>query len=819
MSESIPNNSYKYTKHEKNTKFLVTHSWSNETASITKGEFLYFLKDNSKNPGWLLVNREGYDTPETTKLTDRFWAPENYLELTGHSKNNKSMDNQPVPRERRSTLNSGELNRELNREVNQAINKTSNQANNYEIFQPNLDSQSESDMETLTSTPVPVPRKRKSIKMPKPLQHTGTLHEKPGKTIENVTERLETFGIELNSFSEVKSSTPAPPPPPDVSLKPKLNQNISLSSHNTPVNGPDDRFDYSIEEYLDNTNNGNITDLGSRSISMDSLVDLIPQPVTAPVRTNSPPTFGHSQINRDRHTFAHNNHSPITVQTRDLSTQNRFKSSRPVSSFIDSTKIIVPATSSVQTLTTQLQNSQINLKHSPTLPASQAQSAYSKLHKEGFLKWRSIRAKSGELIKNSGWNQNWTSLGLRQNSESKVVFQLVFYNRKKAKADNDKENSPKTCFILKDITVQWLTKNTPDSDLKTKKPHVFTLTRGYDKAKIALSFETQNESEDWHRYVTGITLPDGENFAQSIKNSKSRTLDSLSESSSRVVLNGSQKTLPRNLKISPQESTNPPLPVSHSRENSDNSSDRISATRFQTAISFLTNFFSRRPNNHQQAIKHLIEHRFFGMNVHENVAEETSEAAKTFLTRLSSVIESHKGDGGGLSTEGLYRINAEVTKVQKYRLIIDQNSGDPDVYSKELSKEENIHNLTGLLKSFFREMSENLIPNDFLFLFNSIHEENLSLDKLDQRVYEDIFSKLPVLGQELLILLFNHLRIIIETKHNAMDQANVARIFGPTLCDIMPEDISDHAKMQRSSVYANNLIDAMLTLDFLKLLE
>ena len=205
--------------------------------------------------------------------------------------------------------------------------------------------------------------------------------------------------------------------------------------------------------------------------------------------------------------------------------------------------------------------------------------------------------------------------------------------------------------------------------------------------------------------------------------------------------------------------------------------------------------------------------------MHENVAEETSEAAKTFLTRLFTVIESHKGDGGGLSTEGLYRINAEVTKVQKYRLIIDQNPGDPDVYCKELRKEENIHNLTGLLKSFFREMSANLIPNDFLFLFNSIHEENLSVDKLDEKVHKEIFSKLPMLGQELLILLFNHLRTIIDAKHNAMDQSNVARIFGPTICDIMPEDISDHAKMQRSSVYANNLVDAMLTPDFLNLLK
>ena len=53
-------------------------------------------------------------------------------------------------------------------------------------------------------------------------------------------------------------------------------------------------------------------------------------------------------------------------------------------------------------------------------------------------------------------------------------------------------------------------------------------------------------------------------------------------------------------------------------------------------------------------------------------------------------IELHKGDGGGLSTEGLYRINAEVTKVQKYRLIIDQNPGDPDIYCKELRKEDNI---------------------------------------------------------------------------------------------------------------------------------
>ena len=211
------------------------------------------------------------------------------------------------------------------------------------------------------------------------------------------------------------------------------------------------------------------------------------------------------------------------------------------------------------------------------------------------------------------------------------------------------------------------------------------------------------------------------------------------------------------------------------------------------------------------------------MNVHENVSKEISVAAKTFLQRLSLIIESHKGDGRGLSTEGLYRINAEVTKVQKYRLIIDQNPNNPDVYCNQLKKEDNIHNLTGLLKSFFREMSTNLIPNDFLFVFNSIQEEHdnkkLNSDQFNKKVHKEIFSKLPELAQELLGLLFSHLINIVDNKENAMDQANVARIFGPTLCDIMPQDMTDHAKMQRSSVYANNLIDAMLTPAFLKLLD
>ena len=98
-------------------------------------------------------------------------------------------------------------------------------------------------------------------------------------------------------------------------------------------------------------------------------------------------------------------------------------------------------------------------------------------------------------------------------------------------------------------------------------------------------------------------------------------------------------------------------------------------------MAVLLKFFRGRPNNHPANLKHLIECRFFGLNTHENVSKEISEAAKTFLSKLRQVIENHRGDGGGLSTEGLYRINAEVTKVQKYRLIIDQHPSNPEFYT------------------------------------------------------------------------------------------------------------------------------------------
>merc|ERR1712156_341641 len=90
-------------KFERGSKFSVKHNWSNETTSITKGEHLYFLKNNPKNPGWLLVNREGYVSVEASKQTNKFWVPEDFLELTVIMKKNST---QPVPRERRSTLNS-----------------------------------------------------------------------------------------------------------------------------------------------------------------------------------------------------------------------------------------------------------------------------------------------------------------------------------------------------------------------------------------------------------------------------------------------------------------------------------------------------------------------------------------------------------------------------------------------------------------------------------------------------------------------------------------------------------------------------------------
>jgi hypothetical protein len=85
----------------------------------------------------------------------------------------------------------------------------------------------------------------------------------------------------------------------------------------------------------------------------------------------------------------------------------------------------------------------------------------------------------------------------------------------------------------------------------------------------------------------------------------------------------------------------------------------------------------------------------------EHVTGTNQPRIPEFVKRCITAIESSEDN---LKTDGLYRASGNLSQVQKIRLQVDQNN------LSVIDQEEDVHVLTGVLKLFFRELKEPLIP-------------------------------------------------------------------------------------------------------------
>ncbi|KAG7170943.1 Rho GTPase-activating protein 27-like [Homarus americanus] len=131
-----------------------------------------------------------------------------------------------------------------------------------------------------------------------------------------------------------------------------------------------------------------------------------------------------------------------------------------------------------------------------------------------------------------------------------------------------------------------------------------------------------------------------------------------------------------------------------------------------------------------------------------------------------------------------------------------------------LSREKEIHNLSGALKLFFRELKEPLIPfdnyQDFIQATGSEYRKmNQQADKLTKAV-----NKLPQENYDTLKLLLQHLLRVSEFEsENRMSISNLAIVFGP--CLLWPRVTSSHDLMTDVMLH-NRVIEGILA-DFPKI--
>ncbi|XP_037872333.1 WW domain-containing protein tag-325 isoform X2 [Bombyx mori] len=212
----------------------------------------------------------------------------------------------------------------------------------------------------------------------------------------------------------------------------------------------------------------------------------------------------------------------------------------------------------------------------------------------------------------------------------------------------------------------------------------------------------------------------------------------------------------------------------------------------------LRKFFAKRPAMEVLVKKGIYKDEpVFGRNLAE-VCPQTSPQVPEFVVACVNEIESSDEN---LCTDGLYRASGNLSQVQKIRLEIDQNN------TSVISKNSDIHVLTGSLKLFFRELKEPLIPYS---LFHRVLAA-CSIKPREAKIKEfrEIIQALPQCNRDTLKFLLEHLlRVQQYSEKNRMHIANLAIVFGPT---ILWAPVTAKARnIAVDCIQQNNVVDILL---------
>ncbi|ESN91619.1 hypothetical protein HELRODRAFT_151554, partial [Helobdella robusta] len=136
---------------------------------------------------------------------------------------------------------------------------------------------------------------------------------------------------------------------------------------------------------------------------------------------------------------------------------------------------------------------------------------------------------------------------------------------------------------------------------------------------------------------------------------------------------------------------------------------------------------------------------------------------------ISSCIEEL--EKRGICYLGLYRVSGVYAAINKLKIMFDEVG--------QLAT-SSVHIITGVIKLFFRELPDSLIPISRYHTFiNS--RSYMEPDEQSEHLIREV-GRLPICNLKTLTFLLNHLNRVANQKEcNSMTLGNLATIFGPNL--------------------------------------
>jgi len=195
----------------------------------------------------------------------------------------------------------------------------------------------------------------------------------------------------------------------------------------------------------------------------------------------------------------------------------------------------------------------------------------------------------------------------------------------------------------------------------------------------------------------------------------------------------------------------------------------------------------------------ISEYNVFGGTLEEQAQRDGSNIPRIVEDCIREI------EKRGIETEGIYRLSGNTSVVN--RLKAQYNKGETINFDDD---DIDIPVLSSLLKSYFRELKDTVIPSCMYESFLEALRINDEGQRLQQ--FYELIHDLPKVNYDVLSFLMSHLKKVSEeSSQNKMAINNLAIVFGPTLIARTTDKDLLATTIIADTPYQNRLIDIIIT--------
>lgn len=192
------------------------------------------------------------------------------------------------------------------------------------------------------------------------------------------------------------------------------------------------------------------------------------------------------------------------------------------------------------------------------------------------------------------------------------------------------------------------------------------------------------------------------------------------------------------------------------------------------------------------------EYLIFGGSLEEQVLKENTKIPNIVKLCINEI------ERRGIEFEGIYRLSGNSSVINKLKGMF--NRGE----TVDLQEETiDLPVIASLLKLYFRELKDSLIPSEMYDNFMDVIKNNNHEEKMYQ--LNDLIHQLPQVNYDVLEYLIKHLKKVSNcSETNKMEISNLAIVFGPTLISRSADKNGYVTTLMSDMSHQNRLIECII---------